>query len=300
MISSPITDQYPSRDVTEPRIIDRIDPVVYGASDNGPLTAQQLGQYEEQGFLVLEDYIDRDQIEALNDGLQQMCDDEELCSRDECIREPDSRAVRSFFAVHELSPLFRQQVASNQFADIARHILGGEVTVHQSRINLKPGFQGKPFPWHSDFETWHVEDGMPRMRALSMSLCLTDNFAYNGPLMLITGSHKRFVVCVGETPKRHYKESLRKQAYGVPDNSSLTRLCQNAGGIAMPAPKAGSLIVFDCNTMHGSAGNLTPYPRTNLFFVYNHVDNALVEPFSGQAPRPTYIASRPAVPICDW
>ena len=49
---------------------------------------------------------------------------------------------------------------------------------------------------------------------------------------------------------------------------------------------------FDCNVMHGSPDNITPAPRTNAFFCYNAVDNALVEPFGGTAPRPNHIASR--------
>src|SRR3546814_19751740 len=71
--------------------------------------------------------------------------------------------------------------------------------IHQSRLNYKPGFKGKEFYWHSDFETWHVEDGMPRMRALSMSVLLAENTPHNGPLMLIPGSHQSFLTCVGET-----------------------------------------------------------------------------------------------------
>ncbi len=43
-----------------------------------------------------------------------------------------------------------------------------------------PGFTGSGFYWHSDFETWHAEDGMPSMRAVSCSIALTENFAYNG------------------------------------------------------------------------------------------------------------------------
>jgi ectoine hydroxylase len=49
--------------------------------------------------------------------------------------------------------------------------------------------------------------------------------------------------------------------------------------------------------MHGSNGNITPYPRANAFFVYNAVSNALVEPFGGMPPRPEFIASRSAEPI---
>src|SRR3546814_4459192 len=105
----------------------------------------------------------------------------------------------------------------------------------------------------SDFETWHVEDGMPRMRALSMSVLLAENTSNNGPLMVIPRSHRVFLSCVGETPDNHYKISLKKQEYGVPDEDSLAELA-HAHGIVAPIGKPGTVILFDCNLMHGSNG----------------------------------------------
>ena len=45
--------------------------------------------------------------------------------------------------------------------------------------------------------------------------------------------------------------------------------------------------------MHGSGSNITPYPRSNIFVVFNSVENALVAPFAAPSPRPSYIAARP-------
>src|SRR3546814_20428019 len=111
-----------------------------------------------------------------------------------------------------------------RLAGVARQLLGDEVYISQSRLNYKPGFRAKEFYWHSDFETWHVEDGMPRMRALSISVTLTDNLETNGPLMVMPGPHRTFVACVGAPPADHYKSSLKRQHYVVPDDKSLTRL----------------------------------------------------------------------------
>ena len=115
------------------------------------------------------------------------------------------------------------------------------------------------------------------MRALSCSVLLTDNNASNGPLMLVPGSHRQFVSCVGETPQDHYKQSLKKQEYGVPDPVSLQMLADQGGIETMTGP-AGSVIFFDCNTMHGSNSNISPYPRANVFMVYNSVENWLGAP----------------------
>jgi ectoine hydroxylase len=52
------------------------------------------------------------------------------------------------------------------------------------------------------------------------------------------------------------------------------------------------VVIFDCNVMHGSNGNITPFPRANAFLVYNALSNRLVTPFGAKAPRPPFIADR--------
>jgi len=250
-----------------------------------------LASYEKNGYLNLKSFFLAEEVKTFRDELQKLWRENRETERKEVIREPQSREIRSIFAVHRDNEVFRQLSQHPRLLAIARQILGSEVYVHQSRINYKKGFTGKEFYWHSDFETWHVEDGMPRMRALSCSIALEENRHFNGPLLLIPGSHKKFISCVGRTPDAHYEQSLRKQEYGVPDQASLQKLVDQHGIDTAVGP-AGTVTLFDCNVMHGSNGNITPYPRSNVFFVYNSVENKLVSPFSGQKPRPDYIATR--------
>jgi cytochrome bd-type quinol oxidase subunit 2 len=79
---------------------------------------------------------------------------------------------------------------------------------------------------------------------------------------------------VGETPEGHYEESLRRQEIATPDDASLTELAEQ-GRIAQCLGPAGTVVFFDSNIMHGSGSNITPYPRRNVFMVYNSVSNAL-------------------------
>lgn len=285
-------DAYPSRQSPEPRLLERVDPVVYDRTlRQNVITAAQLDDYDRDGYLFLDSFFSVEEVAGLREELQRVWKASASDPRPEVIREPDSDVVRSVFAVHRDNAVFAGLAAHDRLTAVVKQILGSDVYVHQSRINFKPGFTGKEFYWHSDFETWHVEDGMPRMRALSCSIALEDNYAFNGPLMVIPGSQRRFVSCVGQTPENHYKESLRKQEYGVPDEDSLTQLA-GEGGIEAPVGKAGSVLLFDCNLMHGSSSNISPYPRSNVFLVFNSTENRLVEPFSGQRPRPEYIAAR--------
>lgn len=42
--------------------------------------------------------------------------------------------------------------------------------------------------------------------------------------------------------------------------------------------------------MHGSAGNMSPYPRHNVFFAFDSVENRLVASFCGPPPLPEFPA----------
>lgn len=289
------TDYYRSRVATPMALIPRVEPVVYARGSYAQaLSAEQLRSYEENGFLVMHDVFDAAEVQRYKQELQRLLQLRELVGQPDTITEPGSDAIRSLFKVHERSELVRNLIQDPRLLQVARQILGSEVYLHQSRANFKPGFTGKAFYWHSDFETWHVEDGMPSMRALSCSVLLTDNNACNGSLMLVPGSHRYFVPCLGETPEQHHKQSLKKQEYGVPSQEHLTQLVDEGGLVTVEA-KAGSVIFFDCNTMHGSANNISPWARSNLFMVFNSVDNALQSPKYGLEPRPDFLGYRGAI-----
>jgi ectoine hydroxylase len=285
-----VSDVYHSRTKPTWEIGERHDPVVWGEL-NGPLSADQLANFDGDGFVVLENLFAADEVAGFRSEADRLAREVDAAARKDVITEPDSDVIRSIFRVHRDNLMFKSLAADERLSGAARQILGSDVYVHQSRINFKPGFDGREFYWHSDFETWHIEDGMPRMRALSASILLTDNSLVNGPLMLVPGSHRSYVRCVGETPEDHYEQSLKAQNYGVPPQEALSKLVSD-GGITQAVGAAGSVVLFDCNVIHGSAGNLSPYARHNIFLCYNSVANRLIEPFGGLKPRPDFLGER--------
>jgi ectoine hydroxylase len=288
-------DQYPTRRAGEPALLYRTDPVVHGHAD-GPIDDETLVAYEADGFLTVDELLSPEEVEGYRAELRRLSTDEAILGDERTITERGSNEIRSIFEVHKVSDVFADLVTDPRVVGRARQILGSDVYVHQSRVNYKPGFKGKDFYWHSDFETWHAEDGMPRMRAVSISIALTENFLHNGGLMIMPGSHKTFVSCLGETPADHYKESLRGQEIGTPDPDSLSILADKHGIELFTGP-AGSATMFDCNCMHGSNGNITPFPRSNVFIVFNSVENACEEPFAAPSRRPEFIAARDFTPV---
>lgn len=270
-------------------------PVVWSdesTRDDGALDPTALAHFDEHGFVSLPAFFDADEVHALQIELDAQLawaashpDDPRL------VREPDGDALRSIFAVHQTSARFESLSRDPRLIAIARQILDDDVYLHQTRLNLKPGFDGKEFWWHSDFETWHHEDGMPTMRCFSCVIALSDVTPHNGPVLFLPGSHRTFVGCVGETPDENHQTSLRRQTIGVPSRDAITALSQKHGLVGPTGP-AGTVVLFDCNLLHASNGNVTPDPRHHLFFVYSALENRVVDPPSGRRPRPTYVATR--------
>lgn len=284
-------DRYPTRTAGRLPHQERPDATVWGRIDTAELAA-----FDTDGYAILEGLLTPVEVAEFAAEITRLAKDPGLQGDDRLIVEKTSKQVRSVFEVHQLSSAVADLVRESRVVDLARQVLGSDVYIHQSRVNYLPGFGGTGFYWHSDFETWHAEDGMPSPRAVSLSIALTDNYPYNGSLMVMPGSHRTFVPCQGETPAEHYRESLREQEIGVPTQADIDELAHKYG-IAQFTGAAGSALLFDSNIMHGSANNITPFPRSNIFLVFNSVENTLEEPFAAPARRPTYIASRDFTPV---
>ena len=284
----PIEDLYPSRAGNLEQIIPRNDPVVYGnasSSDEHTLSRSQLDSYSDNGFIVLPDYMP-EMVAPLLDEIR--CLKKSMANKDELITEPDSQNIRSLFRPHKYSALIDDFSRQPEILNIAEQLLGSDVYITQARVNVKPAYRGRSFAWHSDFETWHVEDGMPRMRAVTAWIMLTENSEFNGPLYVIPGSHEVYVCCSGSTDQKNYTRSLKKQQAGVPHTETMKQILQNRT-IKSIQGKPGTVVFHECNLMHGSPDNISGMPRTILMMVYNSCDNALLKPFSYQSPRPGYL-----------
>ncbi|MFD7667261.1 ectoine hydroxylase [Streptomyces sp. NPDC059788] len=289
-------DLYPTRGATEV-ITPRQDPVVWSQpGTEGPFQPAELSDFERDGFFAIGELLTAEEVAVYRAELDRLVNDPAMRADDRSIVEPKSQEIRSVFEVHKISEVFAKLVSDPRVVGRARQILGSDVYVHQSRINVKPGFGASGFYWHSDFETWHAEDGLANMRTVSVSIALTENFDTNGGLMIMPGSHRHFLGCSGETPRDNYKKSLQMQDAGTPSDEALTKLA-DAHGIKLFTGKAGSATWFDCNCMHGSGDNITPYPRSNVFVVFNSVANTAVEPFAAPVPRPEYIGARDFTPV---
>jgi ectoine hydroxylase len=250
-----VTDLYPSRQSSAAAVAPRKDPVVYGgAVRSDGLLPETLEKYRQDGFLRFDSFLDAAALAVLTREMERL-------------RAEEGGAIRSIDDAHRRSAAVDALARDPALLGPVRQILGGPVYLHRSRFDVPGQAVASPFYWHSDFATWHAEDGMPRMRAVNVEISLSDATAENGPLMLIPGSHLHYVPRLGDVPEADCKIS-----FGQPDAAGLVQLIER-NGIYTATGTAGTMMLFDCNLLHGSNGNITPLSRASLCLSYNSVDN---------------------------
>lgn len=169
-------------------------------------------------------------------------------------------------------------------------LFGEGVYVHQFKINAKAAFEGDVWQWHQDYGTWKRDDGMPEPRAMNIAIFLDEVMPINGPLMLVPKSQH-----AGDLKASHDLETTSYPLWTL-DEATVTRLVKE-GGIVAPTGKAGGMLMFHGNLVHGSAGNITPYPRKIVYLTLCAVSNHITK-FT----REEWIAHRdfaPIVPVED-
>lgn len=282
-------DLYPSRKNTKFTIQKRLDPTVF--CDMNKLNNSEkalIETYNSNGYILISNYFDKSVINKVINEINEI--KSKYNSLENIIKEPNSDNIRTIFAADKFSKYISNLSEDTYLVSLIKKILDSNIYLYQNRINLKSFYSGEEWGWHSDFETWHVEDGMPRIRALSCAIFLTDNTVINGPIMVIPGSQNKYVNCGGESIKDNYQTALKKQRYGIIDKDTLKELSRDSQIVPMIG-EAGSVLIFDSNIMHASSINMSNKDRDILFFVYNSVKNEPIGSYNGMTKRPNYLVN---------
>lgn len=256
-----------------------------------------LSEYNDKGLLQLPNGFTSHDLKAIKAELPRI-----LAERTErTVMEADGKSVRSVYGVHQHNKFISRLARHPQLLMMAQQILQDNVYVYQSKLNLKLPFAGDVWDWHQDYTYWCNEDGMPAPQAVSVAIYLDDVNEFNGPLYFLPGTHRSGV-------QRHrspegqpagYEDApgwisnlTAKLKYSI-DHDCLRELTLKHGIVA-PKGQAGTILLFDCNIIHASPPNISPFGRTTLIFTYNRVSNA---PLESRRRRPEFLASADSRPL---
>ena len=250
------------------------------------LTDTQLKEFDDLGYLFLPDMFSVNETDLLVREARQIF----RSTRTEVVREKDETTARTAFAAHQYNEAYRRLGRHPRLIEPVEQLLGGQVYMHQYKINAKAAFNGDVWQWHQDYGTWARDDLMPEPRAMNIALFLDEVTEFNGALMFIPRSHKQGTLAAG-----HDLQTTSYPLWTI-ENDTIARLVRE-GGLIAPKGKAGSVILFHSNLVHGSPSNMSPFDRTIVYLSLCHVDNHI-----RQFKRPEWIAHRdfaPIMPLAD-
>ncbi len=227
------------------------------------LSSSQIEEFEERGFLFFPELLKSHEVKLLTDHL------EGLYSRTgpEVVREKKGDGIRLVYGTHEFCKPYGRLSVLPRLLQPVRQLLRSEVYIHQSRLNPKHGFSGGAWNWHQDFGTWHREDGMPEPKCVMTAVLLHESGPVNSPLLLIPGSHR-----IGMTNEVKPEEGATGYTVMEIDENQVSDLAERHG-IEAIIGKPGGVAYIHCNLVHGSAPNISPWPRAILYINYNSIDN---------------------------
>ncbi|HTQ72738.1 MAG TPA: phytanoyl-CoA dioxygenase family protein [Burkholderiales bacterium] len=245
------------------------------------LSHEHVRQFERDGYLFFPSLFRAEEIKVLTEEVPRLY----AQRRPENVREKGSDAVRTNFAAHLYSLPFAKLARHPRMVEPIVQIFGEDVYMHQFKINGKMAFDGDVWQWHQDYGTWKNDDWMPEARAMNVAIFLDEVNEFNGPLMLIPGSHER-----GVLEARHDLSTTSYPLWTI-DHETIAKLVQR-GGLVAPKGPPGSMILFHSCLVHASTSNLSPWNRVSVYLSLCAVSNHI-----RRFKRPEYIAHRDFTPL---
>jgi len=254
------------------------------------LEAGELNRFRNDGVLVHRVRFRDQYVQLLLDQLPTLGDRVETVAL-----EADGETPRAFHGGYERNVVFNRLIRLDVLLGPVQQMLQDRAYVYQFKVNLKAAFVGDLWPWHQDYSFWAKEDDMPSPRAVTVGIFLDEITEFNGPMYFIPGSHRGGCHdadqdqcdAEGDSWLRHVGASLSYQT----DLHKVVALARTHGLVA-PKGQRGTIIFFDCNTVHASPANISPMQRRILFVTYNSVNNAPRNNI-----RPTFLVNRNVSPL---
>ncbi|HEX9488815.1 MAG TPA: phytanoyl-CoA dioxygenase family protein, partial [Stellaceae bacterium] len=157
------------------------------------LSRQQIEQYCETGWLVVENMLDTGLLAQARGVIADFVATAARVSAHDDVYDlepghrPEAPRVRRIKTPHKNHPLFWQIARLPKLVGILGQLLGPSgVRLHGSKINLKEPHYGSPVEWHQDWAFYpHTNDDI-----LAVGVMLDDMLTENGPLLVLPGSHR--------------------------------------------------------------------------------------------------------------
>ncbi|WP_246026368.1 phytanoyl-CoA dioxygenase family protein [Saccharospirillum alexandrii] len=275
--------------------------------DNAPavLTNEQLKQYQQDGFLLLESWVPDDLRQQLIDRAYQLIEQADLTEHNrfsttdraqinndfflesaETIRcffeekafdeageltQPRAQSINKIgHALHDLDDVYKAFARRPEFGALARDLGLQAPHLYQTMVIFKQPRIGGEVTWHQDATFFYTEP----TSVITYWFALEDATLQNGCLWVEPGGH------TGPLRERYFREDRDLRMEPLDD----TPWPDDTSGTPMPV-KAGSLLVFHGHLPHYSAPNRSE--KSRLALTFHVVDGQITYAPENWLQRPT-------------
>jgi ectoine hydroxylase-related dioxygenase (phytanoyl-CoA dioxygenase family) len=213
------------------------------------LTDAQAAQFDEKGFVVLEDVLDLDLVAEVCDELDRYeAKTVEFLNTQASGRMMIAEEGAITFTTHIVTrnAIARAFSAHPLFADLCIDLVGPDVNLYWDQAVYKKPEKPRRFPWHQDNGYTFVEP----QQYLTCWVPLTDATVENGCPQVAQGLHKLGTIT------HHYVDPLGWECLTDPDD------------VAVAPVRAGGVVVFSSLTPHLTGPNTTDAVRKAYILQY--------------------------------
>ena len=225
------------------------------------LTASQIEFYHEKGYVVVPDVIPQPWLAKARDTLADLIERSRDVSASNSVYDLEDAhsqsnpRVRRIKDPHINGAIYGEMLTSARIMDLVVQLIGPNLRMDHSKLNIKPARGGEPVEWHQDWAFYpHTNDDLA-----AVGIMMDDMELANGPLMIIPGSHKGPIF-------DHHTDG---RFCGAMDPA--TKELDYAKAIPLTGA-AGSITVHHVRAVHGSAPNTSNKERRLLLLQYRAAD----------------------------
>ena len=198
------------------------------------LTDFERKSLDNEGYLVLPDFMGGDLLGRLRRRVEQLFDEEGDSAGSEFKPEPGCRRLAN---LADKGDVFREIILLPRVLELVRHVLGPDVKLSSLNARSVPPHGAGHQPLHADMSAIADEKGFWVCNTVWM---LDDYTADNGALRVVPGSHRW---------RKLPKDALADPLATHPDEVMVTG-------------RAGSVVVLNAHAWHAGMANRTDRPRT--------------------------------------
>jgi ectoine hydroxylase-related dioxygenase (phytanoyl-CoA dioxygenase family) len=220
------------------------------------ISQAEVDAYNRDGFIVVPEVLGKAELAEIRTVIAEIVAGAAKVTAHDDVYDlepghtPAEPKVRRIKTPHMVHPLFDRLVRSQKVIDICKALIGRELRLHGSKLNMKSAKYGSPVEWHQDWAFYpHTNDDI-----LAIGVLLDDTSLENGPLLCTPGSHK------GPVFSHHDDDGY---FCGAVDPREISAEIKAARPCVGPA---GSMSFHHVRTLHGSAQNVSDRPRNLLLY----------------------------------